>query len=113
MINTLKPARVAATASAAVTVVFPTPPLPATIITREAEHKRSRSMLHDATGVLIAPRFRRAVAFVALAACIAVGDAFATDAGAAAPPGRRGIDVVQVEGYFDSPNESLVRDSIA
>ncbi len=71
-------------------------------------------MLHDATGVLIAPRLRRAVAFVALALalCIAVGDAFTSDAGAVAPPGRRGIDVVQVEGYFDTPNESLVRDSI-
>ncbi|MCA1481743.1 hypothetical protein I6F37_43185, partial [Bradyrhizobium sp. NBAIM08] len=29
------------------------------------------------------------------------------------PVGRRGIMVVQVEGYFDPPNEELVRDSIA
>jgi membrane-bound serine protease (ClpP class) len=74
-------------------------------------------MLHDATGVLIGRRLRRAVAFaaLALAACIAIGDASVVNAGAAAaaPPGRRGIDVVQVEGYFDSPNQSLVRDSIA
>lgn len=37
----------------------------------------------------------------------------ATPATAVAPSGRGGIDVVQVEGYFDSPNASLVRDSIA
>ena len=50
-ISTLMPARAAATASAAVTVVFPTPPLPATITTREVAQKRSRSMATDATGV--------------------------------------------------------------
>jgi membrane-bound serine protease (ClpP class) len=48
---------------------------------------------------------------VALSFCIAFGDAH--DAGAVAARGRGGIDVVQVEGYFDPPNESLVRDSIA
>ena len=34
--------------------------------------------------------------------------------GAATPPvGRRGIDVVQVEGYLDAPNVSLVLDAIS
>ena len=51
-ISTLMPVRAAAVASAAVTVVFPTPPLPATITTREVAQKRSRSMSTDATGVL-------------------------------------------------------------
>ncbi len=37
-----------------------------------------------------------------------------TPGGAATPPiGRRGIDVVQVEGYLDAPNVSLVKNSIA
>ncbi|MEX1006850.1 MAG: NfeD family protein [Acidimicrobiia bacterium] len=72
-------------------------------------------MPHDATGVLIARRLRRFVAFaaLALAACVAIGDAYSADAGATAARGRGGIDVVQVEGYFDPPNQSLVRDSIA
>jgi hypothetical protein len=39
MISTLAPARTAAVASTAVTVVFPTPPLPATITTPEVEQK--------------------------------------------------------------------------
>ncbi len=37
----------------------------------------------------------------------------AADAATDGRAGRRGIDVVQVEGWFDPPNESLVRDSIA
>ena len=61
------PARAAATANAAVTVVFPTPPLPATITTREVAQKRSRSMAKDATGVHLARRLRRATAFTVLA----------------------------------------------
>ncbi|HEX5585953.1 MAG TPA: NfeD family protein [Acidimicrobiia bacterium] len=42
-------------------------------------------------------------------------DASSSGAEPAAGPraGRRGIDVVQVEGYFDPPNESLVMDAIA
>jgi len=69
-------------------------------------------MAHDATGVKIARPFRRVVALsaLALAAVIAVADV--GDARAATGT-RGGIDVVQVEGYFDAPNESLVRDSIA
>jgi membrane-bound serine protease (ClpP class) len=70
-------------------------------------------MANDATGAPIARRLRRILGFVAvaLAACVALGDGH--HAGAAAARGRGGIDVVQVEGYFDSPNQSLVRDSIA
>ncbi len=76
-ISTLMPVRAAATASAAVTVVFPTPPLPATITTREVEQKRSRSMPHDATGVLITCRLRRCAAFAAVVLAVVrrVGDA--------------------------------------
>ena len=43
-ISTLRPARAAVTASAAVTVVFPTPPLPATITTWEVEQNSATSI---------------------------------------------------------------------
>src|SRR5262245_37236870 len=114
------PVRAAAVASAAVTVVLPTPPLPATITTREAAQKRSRSMATDATGVPITHprsqklprRLRRVVALLAIVVAVSV---LALDAlaGAAEPrAGRRGIDVVQVEGYLDPPNVSLILDAI-
>ena len=43
-ISTLMPVRAAATASVAVTVVLPTPPLPATMITREVEQNCASSI---------------------------------------------------------------------
>jgi membrane-bound serine protease (ClpP class) len=49
---------------------------------------------------------------VVLGATLVLGGASARGAGAASA-GRRGIDVVQVEGYFDPPNQSLVLDAIA
>jgi membrane-bound serine protease (ClpP class) len=55
---------------------------------------------------------RRAVALVAMVVALAVlgADSFA---GEATPPvGKRGIEVVQVEGYLDPPNQSLVLDAI-
>ncbi|HLM16289.1 MAG TPA: NfeD family protein [Acidimicrobiia bacterium] len=55
---------------------------------------------------------RRAVALLAIVVAISV---LALDAlaGAATPPvGKRGIDVVQVEGYLDPPNVSLILDAI-
>jgi membrane-bound serine protease (ClpP class) len=69
-------------------------------------------MRTDATGVLIAHRMRRGVALLVLVvACSLL--ALDAVAGAASPPvGRRGIDVVQVEGYLDPPNVSLIRDAI-
>src|SRR5262249_10579793 len=109
--STRLPARVAAVAMAAVTVVLPTPPLPATIKTREAEQNCSRSMAEDATGVPLAPVLRRVAAVVALAAgvaCLACGSA----ARAASSADRGGIDVVTVSGYLDPPNQSLVLDSV-
>jgi membrane-bound serine protease (ClpP class) len=69
-------------------------------------------MATDATGVPFTRRVRRGAALVALVVAVAVLalDAFA---GAATPPvGKRGIDVVQVEGYLDPPNVSLILDSI-
>jgi membrane-bound serine protease (ClpP class) len=69
-------------------------------------------MVTDATGVLIARRLRRGVTLLAIVVAVAV---LALDAvaGAATPPvGRRGIDVVQIEGYLDPPNTSLVLDAI-
>src|SRR5947208_801583 len=104
-ISTLMPVRTAAVASAAVTVVFPTPPLPATITTLEAAQKRSRSMVHDATGAPAARLLRRALALLALT--VAVTSLWLDHAGALPPVGKRGIDVVQVEGLFDPSNQSL------
>jgi len=53
---------------------------------------------------------RRAIAAVAIVAGLL---ALATGvSGADAPVGKRGIDVVQVEGYLDAPNISLVKDAI-
>ncbi len=55
-------------------------------------------------------RIAALLAIVVAAATIALD----TVAGAATPPvGRRGIDVVQVEGYLDAPNVSLVLDAIS
>ena len=70
-------------------------------------------MVTDATGVPIARLVRRSVALLAIAVALAtIGLDFA--AGAATPPvGRRGIDVVQVEGYLDAPNASLILDAIS
>ncbi len=57
-------------------------------------------------------RTRRAVALVAIVVSLAVL-ALDAGAGAATPPvGKRGIDVVQVEGYLDPPNVSLILDAI-
>jgi membrane-bound serine protease (ClpP class) len=55
---------------------------------------------------------RRRIALLALVvACTLL--AFDAVAGAATKPvGRRGIDVVQVEGYLDAPNVSLILDAI-
>jgi membrane-bound serine protease (ClpP class) len=57
-------------------------------------------------------RFRRAVALLAIVVAVSL---LALDAlaGAATPAvGKRGIDVVQVEGYLDPPNVSLILDAI-
>jgi len=53
---------------------------------------------------------RRAIAAVAIVAGLL---ALATGvSGADAPVGKRGIDVVQVEGWLDAPNVSLMKDAI-
>jgi membrane-bound serine protease (ClpP class) len=69
-------------------------------------------MATDATGVPITRLLRRVTALLAIVVAAAI---FAVDAAGAAtaPPGKRGIDVVQVEGYLDAPNVSLVKDAIA
>ncbi len=55
---------------------------------------------------------RRGVALVAIVVAVSVL-ALDTLAGAATPPvGKRGIDVVQIEGYLDPPNVSLILDAI-
>jgi membrane-bound serine protease (ClpP class) len=70
-------------------------------------------MATDATGVPIVRRLRRGVALLAIIVAFALL-AFDAPVGAATPPvGKRGIEVVQVEGYLDPPNISLILDSIA
>jgi membrane-bound serine protease (ClpP class) len=60
----------------------------------------------------MARRLRRGVALLALVVAVSVL-VLDTIAGAATPPvGKRGIDVVQVEGYLDPPNVSLILDAI-
>jgi membrane-bound serine protease (ClpP class) len=68
-------------------------------------------MATDATGVPIARRLCRVSAALAMAVGLAL--LAGSGASAAAPAGRRGIDVVQVEGYLDAPNVALVKDAIA
>ncbi len=56
---------------------------------------------------------RRSAALLAIVVAITT-IAFDLVVGAATPPaGRRGIDVVQVEGYLDAPNVSLILDAIS
>ena len=93
-------------ASAAVTVVFPTPPLPATITTREVEQNCATSIAPHATGALIAPstsrRRRVAVLPCGRRSCwrrpSSVVDGRPRGAGDAAAGTATGIDVVQVNG---------------
>jgi membrane-bound serine protease (ClpP class) len=69
-------------------------------------------MATDATGVLFARRLRRGAALIAIVVAVTLL-AFDALVGAATPPvGKRGIDVVQVEGYLDAPNISLILNSI-
>jgi membrane-bound serine protease (ClpP class) len=65
--------------------------------------------------VLRAPIGRRLVALlaVALGAALAFAGVLDGRAAGAATAGHRGIDVVQVEGYYDPPNQSLMLDAIA
>jgi membrane-bound serine protease (ClpP class) len=59
-----------------------------------------------------AATLRRGAAVVAVVVGLLVLAAGIGRAGADAAPGRRGIDVVQVEGYLDAPNVSLIKDAI-
>jgi membrane-bound serine protease (ClpP class) len=69
-------------------------------------------MATDATGVPIARRLHRGVALIALLVAVSVLGFDALASAATPPVGKRGIDVVQVEGYLDPPNVSLVLDAI-
>ena len=58
------------------------------------------------------PRRALATVLVLAAAVVGILDAAAGAAAPAARPGHKGIDVVQVEGFLDPPNVSLVLDAI-
>ena len=101
--STERPARAADTASAAVTVVFPTPPLPATITTWEVEQKSATSM---ASMVGEGVRKLRLAGFVLLALCVWASTARAQE-------NQRGrIDVVQVNGLLDPSNAALIHSAL-
>src|SRR6185437_14173155 len=110
--STLEPSRAAVAASAAVTVVFPTPPLPATMTTWEAEQKRATSIPACYERPMRTPRARvrtvavAALVFAALAACVGAGGAATRDGG------TRGIVIVQVNGLLDPPNAALITKSL-
>src|SRR5258705_4613945 len=117
--STLEPARAAATAKAAVTVVFPTPPLPATMTTWEAEQKRATSIPACYERPMRSPRARvRAIAVAALvlgALTAWIGAAGSATRDATSAPrdgGRRGIVIVQVNGLLDPPNAALIKKSL-
>ena len=69
-------------------------------------------MAQNATGVPLARFVRRLCAVVAIVVACASGAFDAAGAGASARPGHRGIDVVQIEGFYDAPNQSLMLDAI-
>src|SRR5579862_7124431 len=117
--STLEPARAAVTANAAVTVVFPTPPLPATMTTWEVEQKCATSIPACYERPMRSPHVRARAAAAAVVAVLAVG-LWAATAGAQARSGPRhraagpgapvrdsgfdGIMVVQVNGLVDPSN---------
>ena len=120
------PARAAATASAAVTVVFPTPPLPATMTTWEVEQNCATSIPACYERPMRSPHVRRprrcrgrpgARGGRLLAAVVACGrrDRRPPRGHAAAAPrdsGRTGIVVVQVNGLIDPSNAALITKSL-
>ena len=55
---------------------------------------------------------RRRIALLVLVVACSLLALDAVAGAATKPVGRRGIDVVQVEGYLDAPNVSLVLDAI-
>ena len=114
--STLDP-RAAATANAAVTVVFPTPPLPATMTTWEVEQNCATSIPACYERPMRSPVFDSAAVAAWPLWCArarACGPALAPQ-----PPMRprrfrpiNGIVVVQVNGLLDPPNAALITKSL-
>ena len=102
------PGAAAVTASAPVTVVFPTPPFPATITTREVEQKSATS-IGCMVGEVRAVHPTRV--FVLVALCGWTGLACAGVASAQGAASGR-IDVVQVNGLLDPSNAALIRSTL-
>ena len=85
--STLDPARAAVTANAAVTVVFPTPPLPATMTTWEVEQKCATSIPACYERPMRFPQVRARAAAAAVLTLLAVAT---VAVGAGVRRGRRG-----------------------
>ena len=122
--STLDPARAAVTASAAVTVVFPTPPLPATMTTWEVEQNCATSIPACYERPMRSPHVRLRAAAAAALVLLAVGvgrrgrvvgspgGRATTRAAAVRGSGTRGIVVVQVNGLIDPSNAALITKSL-
>src|SRR5580704_8892445 len=116
--STLKPAPAAVTANAAVTVVFPTPPLPATMTTWEVEQKCATSIPACYERPMRSPHVRVRAGAAAVLTLLAVGLWAATAGAQPQPPatvrasGLNGIVVVQVNGLIDPSNAALITTSL-
>src|ERR1700681_611967 len=116
--STLEPARAAVTANAAVTVVFPTPPLPATMTTWEVEQKCATSIPACYERPMRSPHVRVSAAAAAVLTVLVAG-LWPTTAGAQPQPpggvrgsGVNGIVVVQLNGLIDPSNAALINTSL-
>src|SRR5437588_1168811 len=101
------PHRAAIRAKAAVTVVLPTPPFPATMTSPVCEQKRAGSTRSFLGGSSI--RSRPAVSTLAIAS-LCLGLWWPASAGATPPAG--GIDVIEVSGSIDPVVRDFIADSL-
>src|SRR6202163_634671 len=109
--STLEPARAAVTANAAVTVVFPTPPLPATMTTWEVEQNCATSIPACYERPMRSPHVRLRTSAAAAMVLLAIGVSTLGPSGAGASEprdsGRNGVVVVQVNGLIDPSNAEI------
>src|SRR5437588_4057939 len=107
------PARAAMRARAAVTVVLPTPPLPATMTSRVCEQKRAASTRFLSSEASIRSRLALstlAIALLVLGASVAAAPAPVSAAAAQSAKGV--VDVIEVSGLLDPVVVDFVGDSV-
>src|SRR5260221_1549318 len=106
--RTRSPASAAATASAAETVVLPTPPLPETMATRASVNKR---VMASHPILAAAMRFRPVLVHVIAVTTAGAGAASVATAASAAQT-RPTVDIVDVPGILDPSYVNYIRDEI-